>query len=100
MGLAAIAAATWGSRPNGLSPPLRGIEVQLDSPPHHSRWGCEFEARLTLPVSGMSDAWSFVGLLETPPLRNGDNVFAGRIPIQTAEQDAVMERGTRVVPDL
>ena len=48
----------------------------------------------------MSDAWSFVGLLETPPLRNGDNVFAGRIPIQTAEQDAVMERGTRVVPDL
>ena len=33
VGLAAQAAATRGSRTYGLSPPLRGIEVHLDSPP-------------------------------------------------------------------
>ena len=33
VGLAAKAAATRGSRPYGLSPPLRGIEVHMDSPP-------------------------------------------------------------------
>ena len=33
VGLAAKAAATRGSRPNGLSPTLRGIEAHVDSPP-------------------------------------------------------------------
>ena len=38
VGLAAKAAATRGSRPNGLSPSLRGIEVYMDSPPRHYAW--------------------------------------------------------------
>ena len=39
VGLAAQAAATRGSRPFGLSPPLRGIEAHVDSPPTASTKG-------------------------------------------------------------
>jgi len=66
VGLAAKAAATRGSRPNGLSPPLRGIEVHMDSPPTlfqldiHGSARREFSivmtivASLVAPVVGLS----------------------------------------------
>ena len=48
----------------------------------------------------MSDASPFVGLLEPPPLRNGDNVSAGLIPSQTAERDVVKVWGAGVARGL
>ena len=46
VGLAAKAAATRGSRPNGLSPSLGGIEVHMDSPPTPLPLGCEHKPLL------------------------------------------------------
>ena len=48
----------------------------------------------------MSDVSPFAGMLEPPPLRNGDNVSAGLIPSQTAERGVVMVWGAGVARGL
>ena len=54
VGLAAKAAATRGSRPYGLSPPLRGgIEVHMDSPPTRFTTPMRITLSLVSPVVGL-----------------------------------------------
>ena len=111
VGLAAQAAATWGSRPYGLSPPLRGDRGPLGlspplrgdrgplglSPPRQSTLGCDHNPLLCtgneqisacrgIPLTEMSDAGSFVGKFRSLLLQIADNASAAPTPDQTARQ--------------
>ena len=103
VGLAAQADATRGSRPYGLSPPLRGIEVHLDSPPHTNQlWvvittlSCAAGTNKSAPAGAFlietSDAGSFVGRFRSLLPQIADNVSAAPIPGQTARQRVLKVR--------
>ena len=98
VGLAAQAAATRGSRPYGLSPPLRGDRGPLGLSPHTNQlWvvittlSCALGTNKSAPAWGiplteMSDAGSFVGRFRSLLLQSADNASAALIPGQTARQ--------------
>ena len=97
VGLAAQAAATRGSRPYGLSPPLRGDRGPLGLSPHTNQlWvvittlscavGKNKPASAGAFLTEMSDAGSFVGRFRSLLLQSADNASAAPIPDQTARQ--------------
>ena len=97
VGLAAQAAATRGSRPYGLSPPLRGDRGPLGLSPHTNQlWvvittlSCAVGTNKSAPAGAflteMSDAGSFVGRFRSLLLQSADNASAALIPGQTARQ--------------
>ena len=97
VGLAAQAAATRGSRPYGLSPPLRGDRGPLGLSPHINQlWvvittlsravGTNKSAPAGAFLTEMSDDGSFVGWFRSLLLQNADNASAALIPGQTVRQ--------------
>ena len=97
VGLAAQAATTWGSRPYGLSPPLRGDRGPLGLSPHTNQlWvvittlSCAVGTNKSAPagafVTETSNAGSFVGRFRSLLLQSADNASAAPIPGQTARQ--------------
>ena len=97
VGLAAQAAATRGSRPYGLSPPLRGDRGPLGLSLHNNQlWvvittlSCAAGKNKSAPAGAflteMSDAGSFVGRFRSLLLQSADNASAALIPGQTARQ--------------
>ena len=95
VGLAAQAAATRGSRPYGLSPPLRGDRGPLGLSLHNNQlWvvittlSCTAGKNKSAPAGAflteMSDAGSFVGRFRSLLLQSADNASAALIPGQTA----------------
>ena len=97
VGLAAQAAATRGSRPYGLSPPLRGDRGPLGLSPHTNQlWvvittlSCAVGTNKAAPagafVTETSNAGSFVGRFRSLLLQSADNASAAPIPGQTAKQ--------------
>ena len=97
VGLAAKAAATRGSRPYGLSPPLRGDRGPLGLSLHNNQlWvvittlSCAAGTNKSAPAGAflteMSDAGSFVGRFRSLLLQSADNASAALIPGQTARQ--------------
>ena len=97
VGLEAQAAATRGSRPYGLSPPLRGGRGPLGLSPHTNQlWvvittlSCAVGTNKSAPAGAflteMSDAGSFVGRFRSLLLQSADNASAALIPGQTARQ--------------
>ena len=103
VGLAAQAAATRGSRPYGLSPPLRGDRGPLGLSPHTNQlWvvittlSCAVGTNKSAPAGAflteMSDAGSFVGRFRSLLLQSADNASAVLIPGQTARQRVLKVR--------
>ena len=103
VGLAAQAAATRGSRPYGLSPPLRGDRGPLGLSPHQSTLGCDHNPLLCIKneqisacggirLTETSDAGSFVGRFRSPLLQSANNASAAPIPGQTARQRVLKVR--------
>ena len=101
VGLAAQAAATRGSRPYGLSPPLRGDRGSLGLSPHTNQlWvvitTCSRNEQISAcrgtPITEMSDAGSFVGRFRSHLLQSADNASAALIPGQTARQRVLKVR--------
>ena len=103
VGLAAKAAATRGSRPYGLSPPLRGDRGPLGLSPHTNQlWvvittlSCAVGTNKSPPAGAflteMSDAGSFVGRFRSLLLQSADNASAAPIPGQTARQRVLKVR--------
>ena len=103
VGLAAQAAATRGSRPYGLSPPLRGDRGPLGLSPHINQlWvvittlSCAVGTNKAAPagtfLTETSDAGSFVGRCRSLLLLNADNASAAPIPGQTARQRVLKVR--------
>ena len=95
VGLAAQAAATWGSRPYGLSPLLRGDRAPLGLSPHTNQlWlvittlsravGTNKSAPAGAFVTETSNAGSLVGRFRSLLLQSADNASAAPIPGQTA----------------
>ena len=91
------AAATRGSRPYGLSPPLRGDRGPLGLSPHTNQlWvvittlSCAAGTNKSAPAGAFlietSDAGSFVGRFRSLLLQSADNASAALIPDQTARQ--------------
>ena len=103
VGLAAQAAATRGSRPYGLSPPLRGYRGPLGLSPHTNKpWvvittlSCAAGTNKSAPAGAFlietSDAGSFVGRFRSLLPQIADNVSAAPIPGQTARQRVLKVR--------
>ena len=103
MGLAAQAAATRGSRPYGLSLPLRGDRGPLGLFPHTNQlWvvittlSCAAGTNKSAPAGAFlietSDAWSFVGRFRSLLPQIADNVSAAQIPGQTVRQRVLKMR--------
>ena len=103
VGLAAQAAATRGSRPYGLSPPLRGDRGPLGLSLHTNQlWvvittlSCAAGTNKSAPAGAylteMSDASSFVGRFRSLLLQSADNASAALIPGQTARQRVLKVR--------
>ena len=103
VGLAAQAAATRGSRPYGLSPPLRGDRGPRGLSPHtnHPRVvittllcgaGTNKSAPAGARLTEMSDAGWFVGRFRSLLLLSADNASAAPIPGQTARQRVLRVR--------
>ena len=103
VGLAAQAAATRGSRPYGLSPPLRGDRGPLGLSPHTNQlWvvittlSCAVGTNKSAPagafVTETSNAGSFVGRFRSLLLQSADNASAAPIPGQTARQRVLKVR--------
>ena len=109
VGLAAQAAANRGTRPNGLSPPLRGDQVHLDSPSKPITLGCDHNPFLCsrneqISACGgirltQSDDGSFVGRFRSLLLPSADNAFAAPTPGQTARQRVLRVRPAAAEPD-
>ena len=103
VGLAAQAAATRGSRPYGLSPPLRGDRGPLGLFPHTNQlWvvvttlSCAAGKNKSAPAGAFlietSDAGSLVGRFRSLLPQIADNVSAAPIPGQTAKQRVLKVR--------
>ena len=102
VGLAAQAAATRGSRPYGLSPPLRGDRGPLGLSPHTNQlWVvittlyCAVGTNQRLQWAFLTetrDAGSFVGRFRSLLLQSADNASAALIPGQTARQRVLKVR--------
>jgi hypothetical protein len=103
VGLAAQAAATRGSRPYGLSPPLRRDRDLLGLSLHTNQlWvvittlSCGAGTDKSAPVGGFltetRDAGSFVGRLRSLLLQSADNASAALIPGQTVRQRVLKVR--------
>ena len=103
MGLAEHAAATRGSRPYGLSLPLRGDRGPLGLFPHTNQlWvvittlSCAAGTKKSAPAGAFlietSDAGSFVGRFRSLLPQIADNVSAAPIPGQTARQRVLKVR--------
>ena len=103
VGLAAQAAATRGSRPYGLSPPLRGDRGPLGLSPHTNQlWvvittlSCAVGTNKSAPAGAFvietSNAGSFVGRFRSLLLQSADNASAAPIPGQTARQRVLTVR--------
>ena len=97
------AAATRGSRPYGLSPPLRGDRGPLGLSLHNNQlWvvittlSCAAGTNKSAPAGAflteMSDAGSFVGRFRSLLLQSADNASAALIPGQTARQRVLKVR--------
>ena len=111
VGLAAQAAATRGSRPYGLSPPLRGDRGPLGLSPHTNQlWvvittlSCAVGTNKSAPagafITETRDAGSFVGRFRSLLLQSADNASAAPIPGQTARQRALTVRPAEADQDL
>ena len=103
VGLAAQAAATRGSRPYGLSLPLRGDRGLLGLFPHTNQlWvvittlSCAAGTNKSAPAGAFfietSDAGSFIGRFRSLLPQIADNVSAAPIPGQTARQRVLKVR--------
>ena len=103
VGLAAQAAATRGSRPYGLSPPLGGDRGPLGLSLHTNQlWvvittlSCAAGTNKSAPagafVTETSNAGSFVGRFRSLLLQSADNASAAPIPGQTARQRVLKVR--------
>ena len=103
VGLAAQAAATRGSRPYGLSPPLRGDRGPLGLSLHTNQlWvvittlSCAAGTNKSAPAGAFlietSDVGSFVGRFRSLLPQIADNVSAAAIPGQTARQRVLKVR--------
>ena len=103
MGLVAQAAATMGSRPYGLSLPLRGDRGPLGLFPHTNQlWvvittlssaaGTNKSAPAGAFLIETSDAGSFVGRFRSLLPQIADNVSSAPIPGQTARQRVLKVR--------